>query len=129
VAGHHRSRPDEFVLGCAGEAWSAMFVTFGLVDEELPMTIDKRPGRHLTCSEHRTRGPAACPAELAVAAGRAVLAGAAQLINCVEEIRVLSATGYPQLLASAIARLGAKPGHKNLLVRVVLRDLDKTRTN
>jgi phenylalanyl-tRNA synthetase alpha chain len=64
-----------------------------------------------------------------VAAGRAVLAGAAQLINCVEEIRVLSATGYPQLLASAIARLGAKPGHKNLLVRVVLRDLDKTRTN
>ena len=49
--------------------------------------------------------------------------------NCVEEIRVLSATAYQQLPASAIARLGAKPGQKNLLVRVVLRDLDKTLTN
>lgn len=44
--------------------------------------------------------------------------------SCVEEIRVLSATAYPQLPAPAIGRLGAKPGQKNLLVRVVLRDLD-----
>jgi phenylalanyl-tRNA synthetase alpha chain len=49
--------------------------------------------------------------------------------SCVEEIRVLSATAYQQLPASAIVRLGAKPGQKNLLVRVVLRDLDKTLTN
>jgi len=42
---------------------------------------------------------------------------------------VLSATAYHQLPASAISRLGAKPGQKNLLVRVVLRDLDKTLTN
>ena len=49
--------------------------------------------------------------------------------SCVEEVRVLSATAYQQLPASAITRLGAKPGHKNLLVRVVLRDLDKTLTN
>jgi phenylalanyl-tRNA synthetase alpha chain len=49
--------------------------------------------------------------------------------SCVEEVRVLSATGYQQLPASAISRLGAKPGQKNLLVRVVLRDLDKTLTN
>jgi phenylalanyl-tRNA synthetase alpha chain len=47
----------------------------------------------------------------------------------VEEVRVLSATAYQQLPASAIGRLGAKPGQKNLLVRVVLRDLDKTLTN
>jgi phenylalanyl-tRNA synthetase alpha chain len=47
----------------------------------------------------------------------------------VEEIRVLSATAYQQLPASAISRLRAKPGQKNLLVRVVLRDLDKTLTN
>ena len=47
----------------------------------------------------------------------------------VEEIRVLSATSYPQLPAPAIGRLGAKPGQKNLLVRVVLRDLDQTLTN
>jgi phenylalanyl-tRNA synthetase alpha chain len=49
--------------------------------------------------------------------------------SCVEEIRVLSATAYQQLPASAIGRLGATPGQKNLLVRVVLRDLDKTLTN
>jgi phenylalanyl-tRNA synthetase alpha chain len=49
--------------------------------------------------------------------------------SCVEEVRVLSATGYQQLPGSAIGRLGAKPGQKNLLVRVVLRDLDKTLTN
>jgi hypothetical protein len=49
--------------------------------------------------------------------------------SCVEEVRVLSATAYRQLPASAIGRLGAKPGQKNLLVRVVLRDLEKTLTN
>jgi phenylalanyl-tRNA synthetase alpha chain len=49
--------------------------------------------------------------------------------SSVEEIRVLSTTAYQHLPASAIARLGAKPGQKNLLVRVVLRDLDKTLTN
>jgi len=42
---------------------------------------------------------------------------------------VLSATPCWQLPASAISRLGAKPGQKNLLVRVVLRDLEKTLTN
>lgn len=49
--------------------------------------------------------------------------------RCVEEVRVLSATAYRQLPASAISRLGAKPGQKNLLVRVVLRDLEKTLTS
>ena len=47
----------------------------------------------------------------------------------VEEVRVLSATAYQQLPASAISRLGARPGQKNLLVRVVLRDLDQTLTS
>jgi phenylalanyl-tRNA synthetase alpha chain len=49
--------------------------------------------------------------------------------SCVEEVRVLAATAYQQLPAPAIGRLGAKPGQKNLLVRVVLRDLEKTLTN
>jgi phenylalanyl-tRNA synthetase alpha chain len=48
--------------------------------------------------------------------------------RCVEEVRVLSATAYGQLPAAAIGRLGAKPGQRNLLVRVILRDLDKTLT-
>lgn len=49
--------------------------------------------------------------------------------SCVEEVRVLSATPCWQLPASAISRLGARPEQQNLLVRVVLRDLDKTLTN
>jgi phenylalanyl-tRNA synthetase alpha chain len=49
--------------------------------------------------------------------------------SCVEEVRVLSATAWPQLPAAAIAHLGARPGQKNLLVRVVLRDLDHTITS
>jgi phenylalanyl-tRNA synthetase alpha chain len=49
--------------------------------------------------------------------------------SCVEEVRVLSATAYPHLPASAIGRLGATPGQQNLLVRVVLRDLETTLTN
>jgi phenylalanyl-tRNA synthetase alpha chain len=49
--------------------------------------------------------------------------------SCVEEVKVLSATACRQLPAAAIGRLGARPGQKNLLVRVVLRDLDKTLTN
>jgi phenylalanyl-tRNA synthetase alpha chain len=48
---------------------------------------------------------------------------------CVEEVRVLSATGYEQLPAAAIGRLGMTQGQKNLLVRIVLRDLDKTLTS
>jgi phenylalanyl-tRNA synthetase alpha chain len=49
--------------------------------------------------------------------------------RCVEEVRVVSATAYRQLPASAIRRLGARPGQKNLLLRVVLRDLDTTLTS
>jgi phenylalanyl-tRNA synthetase alpha chain len=49
--------------------------------------------------------------------------------TCVEEVRVLSATHCWQLPAAAVERLGAGPGQMNLLVRVVLRDLDKTLTN
>jgi phenylalanyl-tRNA synthetase alpha chain len=47
----------------------------------------------------------------------------------VEEVRVLSATPYDGLPAAAIRRLGARPGQQNLLVRVVLRDLEKTLTD
>jgi phenylalanyl-tRNA synthetase alpha chain len=48
---------------------------------------------------------------------------------CVEEVRVLAATAYDRLPEPAARRLGARPGQKNLLVRVVLRDLEKTLTN
>jgi phenylalanyl-tRNA synthetase alpha chain len=47
----------------------------------------------------------------------------------VEEVRVLAATPYARLPGPAARRLGTRPGQKNLLVRVVLRDLEKTLTN
>jgi phenylalanyl-tRNA synthetase alpha chain len=48
---------------------------------------------------------------------------------CVEEVRVLAATPYDRLPGPAARRLGARPGQKNLLVRVVLRDLEMTLTS
>jgi phenylalanyl-tRNA synthetase alpha chain len=47
---------------------------------------------------------------------------------CVEEVRVLSETAYEALPAQASARLGMGPEHKNMLVRVVLRDLERSLT-
>jgi phenylalanyl-tRNA synthetase alpha chain len=49
--------------------------------------------------------------------------------SCVEEVRVLSATPCDRLPEAAVRRLGCGPGQKNLLVRVVLRDLETTLTN
>ncbi len=49
--------------------------------------------------------------------------------SCVEEVRVLSATPCDRLPEAAVRRLGCGPGQKNLLVRIVLRDLEKTLTN
>lgn len=49
--------------------------------------------------------------------------------SCVEEVRVLSSTPSEQLPSSAVARLGAQPGQRNLLVRIVFRDLEKTLTD
>ena len=43
-----------------------------------------------------------------------------------EEIEVLSETPVEDLPAAAVARLGALPGQKNVLLRIVLRDLSRT---
>ncbi len=42
---------------------------------------------------------------------------------------MLAATPYDRLPEPAARRLGARSGQKNLLVRVVLRDLETTLTN
>ncbi|KAA2261774.1 hypothetical protein F0L68_15280 [Solihabitans fulvus] len=47
-------------------------------------------------------------------------------VVAVEEIRVLSETPVEDLPAAAVARLGARPGQKNVLLRVVLRDHSRT---
>ena len=57
---------------------------------------------------------------------RQVLHGDADVVESVE---ILSETGYDDLPAAAIARIGMNPGQKNILVRVVLRSLDRTLLN
>jgi phenylalanyl-tRNA synthetase alpha chain len=44
-------------------------------------------------------------------------------------VTVLSSTDCADLPEAALARLGARPGQRNLLVRVVLRHLDRTLTD
>lgn len=49
--------------------------------------------------------------------------------DAVEAVTVRSETVYRQLPGSAIERIGMTPGQKNVLVRVVLRPLDRTLTD
>jgi len=49
--------------------------------------------------------------------------------DCVEDVTILSATDYADLPRAAAGRLGARPGQRNLLVRIVLRHLDRTLTD
>jgi phenylalanyl-tRNA synthetase alpha chain len=49
--------------------------------------------------------------------------------DAVEEVAVLAQTPYHRLPPQAVARLGIGPGQKNVLVRVVLRDLERTLTD
>jgi phenylalanyl-tRNA synthetase alpha chain len=49
--------------------------------------------------------------------------------DAVEDVAILSATPYAALPAAAAQRLGARPGQRNLLVRVVLRRLDRSLTD
>jgi phenylalanyl-tRNA synthetase alpha chain len=49
--------------------------------------------------------------------------------DAVEDVTILSSTPCADLPAAALARLGARPEQRNLLVRVVLRPLDRTLTD
>jgi phenylalanyl-tRNA synthetase alpha chain len=49
--------------------------------------------------------------------------------DAVEEVRILAETGYPDLPGSARRRMGLRPGQKNVLVRLVVRDLVRTLTS
>jgi phenylalanyl-tRNA synthetase alpha chain len=57
---------------------------------------------------------------------RAALGDAAELV---EAVTIESATPAGELPAAAVARLGIAPSQTNLLVRVVLRALDRTLTH
>ncbi len=46
--------------------------------------------------------------------------------DVVEEVRVLGKTPYEELPSSARTRMGLSPGQKNVLLRIILRDLTRT---
>jgi phenylalanyl-tRNA synthetase alpha chain len=49
--------------------------------------------------------------------------------DAVEDVAIVSSTPCAELPAAALARLGARPEQRNLLVRVVMRRLDRTLTD
>jgi phenylalanyl-tRNA synthetase alpha chain len=49
--------------------------------------------------------------------------------DCVEDVAILSSTACSDLPPGAVKRLGARTGQRNLLVRVVLRHLERTLTD
>lgn len=79
--------------------------------------------------------PASRDLSIAVDAGDAaeelgdrVRAALGDRATAVDTVEVVSETAYDALPAAARARIGLMPGQKNLLVRVVLRDLERTLT-
>lgn len=61
--------------------------------------------------------------------GDAVRAALGERAELVESVQVLSETPYSGLPPSAVKRMGVAPGQKNVLLRVVLRALDRTLTH
>lgn len=61
--------------------------------------------------------------------GDRVRASLGERAASVEEVAIVSETREPELSAAAIARIGLRGGQKNVLLRVVLRDLERTLTH
>lgn len=61
--------------------------------------------------------------------GDAVRAALGERAGVIEAVAVRAETGYAALPAAAVERLGIAPGQKNVLVRVVLRALDRSLTH
>jgi phenylalanyl-tRNA synthetase alpha chain len=61
--------------------------------------------------------------------GDRIRAALGQRALSVEALERRSETPYPELPPQAVLRMGALPGQKNLLLRVVLRDLERTLTH
>jgi phenylalanyl-tRNA synthetase alpha chain len=117
----------------------ALMLRKGIPDIRLLRSADPRvAGQMLDLSAYRP--VSALPAarrdlSLAVGAGtddeilgdrvRDALGAEADLV---EEVTVLSTTPYDDLPAAARERLGKRSGHDNVLVRVVLRAMDRTLT-
>jgi phenylalanyl-tRNA synthetase alpha chain len=65
----------------------------------------------------------------AEALGDRVRAALADRSECLESVTILSETSYADLPSAARSRLGISPQQKNVLVRLVIRDLQRTLTS
>lgn len=111
----------------------------GIEDIRLLRSDDPRVVEQMVTLD-RYRPVSSCPAivrdlSVAVAAGTddetlgdRVRAALGPQADKVEEVRVLSTTSYDELPDAARGRLGIAPGQVNVLVRVVLRRLDRSLT-
>jgi phenylalanyl-tRNA synthetase alpha chain len=61
--------------------------------------------------------------------GDRVRGALAERATAVEALELRSETPYADLPAQAVQRMGALPGQKNMLLRVVLRDLERSLTH
>jgi phenylalanyl-tRNA synthetase alpha chain len=118
----------------------ALMLRKGITDIRLLRSADHRvAGQMLTLDAYRevsSMPPAIRDISIAVAAGMTgeelgdrVREGVdAGTIDAVEEVAVVSETPAGELPAAAIARIGLRPGQKNVLVRLVLRHPTRTLT-
>jgi phenylalanyl-tRNA synthetase alpha chain len=66
------------------------------------------------------------PGDVAEDLGDRVRTALGEEATCVESVQILQETPCATLPAPALARLGARAGQKNVLIRIVLRHLEKT---
>lgn len=144
------AHPD--VLRSAGLAKSCSGLAMGLGLDRLAMLVKSIPDIRLlrstdariasqmndleTYREVSSMPPVRRDLSIAIADGTTpeelgdrVRAALADRVSAVEEIAVVSETAHDALPEAARARLGMRPSQKNVLLRVVLRDLGKTLTD
>lgn len=50
-------------------------------------------------------------------------------VDCIESLDIISETSYSDLPPAAHKRMGMQPGHKNILLRLIIRHIDKSLTD
>ena len=115
----------------------------GIPDIRLLRSVDPRVVAQLSSLDEPYRPVSSHPPirrDVSIAVGPAVVdadalgdrvreALGAEEAACVESVEVLTSTEGSDLPAAASARLGLLPGQRNLLVRIVLRHVDRTLTD
>jgi len=138
ATGHDPDRISGLALGLGLDR--LLMLRKGIDDIRLFRSADERVARQMLDLEPY-RPVSAMPAvrrdlSVAVAAdssaediGDRVRAALAEEADVIESVEVLAETPYRLLPAAAVERMGVSPGQKNVLLRVVLRALDRSLTH